>query len=323
MRRTTNDRTLEKNYVQKWRFLIQEYELVKRHKHPRFKFIGDFYKHHGTNRQTFNKYYNRFRQSGALVDLLPRKRGPKWSSRRPDLEIEEQVIEERKKGLNRYEIHCLLKPKLKGRTPSPSGIYNICRRYQYNRLTQRMKVSKRKIIKERAGELGHADCHYLSKDLIVNDRKRYYLVCVLDSCSRLAWAEVVEDIKSISVMFATLRILNLFKSDYEIQFEEVLTDNGAEFKGGKSLESHPFERLLKELGIKHRHTRPYRPQTNGKVERFWRTLEDELIEGTTFETLEEFKEELIKYLIYYNEHRPHQGIGGKTPKEFKENLSAN
>ena len=46
-----------------------------------------------------------------------------------------------------------------------------------------------------------------------------------------------------------------------------------------------MERLLCELGIKHRCARPYRPRTNGKVERFWRTLNEDLLEGTTFETL--------------------------------------
>ena len=105
MRRTTSDRTLEKNYIQKWRFLIQDYELVKAKKHPRFKFVSDFYNHHGTSRQTFIKYYNRFKQSGNDIDLLPRKRGPKWKSRRPLPVIEHKVIQERRKGINRYEIN--------------------------------------------------------------------------------------------------------------------------------------------------------------------------------------------------------------------------
>ena len=83
---------------------------------------------------------------------------------------------------------------------------------------------------------------------------------------------------------------------------------------------YPFERMLQELGIKHRYTRPYRPQTNGKVERFWRSLEDELIEGVTFENKEELEQELLNYLIYYNEHRPHQGINGLTPAQLNKNL---
>jgi len=76
--------------------------------------------------------------------------------------------------------------------------------------------------------------------------------------------------------------------------------------------------MLIELGIKHRYTRPYRPQTNGKVERFWRTLDEDVIEGATFDNLDHFANELFDYLVYYNNHRPHQALAGKTPKAFAE-----
>ena len=74
--------------------------------------------------------------------------------------------------------------------------------------------------------------------------------------------------------------------------------------------------MLRELGIKHRYTRPYRPQTNGKVERFWRTVNEDLIDGTTFASLAEFQDELEQYLLYDNEARPHQALGGQTPKQI-------
>jgi transposase InsO family protein len=318
MRGNTKDKTIERNYVQKWRFLIQEYDLTKSKKHPHFRFVSDFYKHHNTCRQTFLKYYNRFKVSRKDCQLLPQKRGPKWKTRRPLPLIEQKVIQERIKGNNRYEINAILKPILKKHTPSPSGIYNILKRENLNRLRPKMKLNKRKIIKEKAGELGHIDCHYLSKDLIVNDTKRYYLVCVLDDFSRIAWAEVVDNIKSLTVMFASLKSLNLINVEYKIQFAEVMTDNGSEFSGRKNIENHPFERMLLELGIKHRYTKPYRPQTNGKVERFWRTLNEDLIEGTTFDSLEHFKDELMQYLLYYNNVRSHQGINGQSPKSFLE-----
>ncbi len=167
-----------------------------------------------------------------------------------------------------------------------------------NKLREPEKEAKRKIIKEKAGELGHVDCHHLSKDTISGDNKRYYIVCLIDSCTRVAWAELVEDIKSLSVMFATLHCLNYLANEYNIKFAEMLTDNGPEFgpRGSKSKKEHPFERMLLEIGIKHRYTRPYRPQTNGKVERFWRTLNEDLIEDTYFESVEHFKQELHDYL---------------------------
>ena len=66
--------------------------------------------------------------------------------------FENKVKELRLKGMNRYEIVNVLKPKLKGSTPSPSGVYNILRREGLNRLKPQMKQNKRKIIKEKAGE---------------------------------------------------------------------------------------------------------------------------------------------------------------------------
>ncbi|MGA2895446.1 MAG: integrase core domain-containing protein, partial [Xanthobacteraceae bacterium] len=53
-----------------------------------------------------------------------------------------------------------------------------------------------------------------------------------------------------------------------------------------------------------------------KVERFWRTLDDDVIEGTTFDNLDHFANELFEYIIYYNNHRPHQALAGLTPKAY-------
>ena len=93
-------------------------------------------------------------------------------------------MQHRRQGVNRYEICQLLAPKLKHLTPSPSTVYRIAQRSGLNRLTPPLKQEKRRIIKRKAGELGHLDCHHLSKDLIGTDPTRYYLVCVIDACTR-------------------------------------------------------------------------------------------------------------------------------------------
>ena len=323
MRDNRKDLTLERNYIQKFRFLIREYELVKAKKHPQFRFVQDFYKFHGTSRQTFAKYYNRHRRENGDESLLPQKRGPRWKSRRTLPFIEQKVLELRHRGVNRYEIHAILLPTLKSHTQAPSTIYAISRRHNLNRLTKTMQQSKRRIIKTRAGELGHLDCHYLSRDLILGAERRSYLVSVLDACTRLAWAEVVDDLRSLSVMFAALKSINLLNIEYGIRFEAVLTDNGKEVASPKNKDQHPFERMLQELGIKHRYTRPYRPQTNGKIERFWRTLNEDLLDETTFESAEELKDELAQYLLYYNTERSHQGLNGQPPLQTLQLLSTN
>lgn len=315
MRNTTNDKTLQLNYIKRFRFLIKEYELVKQKRHPKFRFANDFYTFHNTNRQTFLKYYNRFHLSGSDIDLLPRKRGPRWKTRRPLPFVENKVNELRKRGINRYEISILLKPKLKQFTPSPSGVYNITKRYNLNKLTPKMKEEKRQIIKQKAGELAHIDCHYLAKDIVKGIDTRLFLIAILDDASRIVWVEIIDNIKSLTTMFSTMRILNYFQQAHSIRFQEILSDNGSEF-GGKNLkrpEEHPFERMLMEMDIKHRYTRPYRPQTNGKIERFWKTIESDLLEDMTFDSLDHLQDELEQYLYYYNHERPHQGINGLSP----------
>ena len=318
MRVNSEDKTIKKNYIQRYRFLINEYKVVKAKKHVNFKFAKDFYIAHGLDRRTFLKYYNRYLQSNEEKDLLPRKRGPRWKSRRFIPYIENKVIQHRLNGLNKFEIVRVLTPVLKGNTPSASGVYKILKRNGLNRLKKQMKENKRKIIKEKAGELVHADAHYLSKDLLLTDRKRRYLVGIIDDATRIAWAEVVDDIKALTVTFSTMRLFNVMLSEYNIQTKELLTDNGSEYgpKVSKNKREHPFERMLMEVGVKHRYTRPYRPQTNGKIERFWRTLNEDLICETTFDNIEEFKKELLEYLYYYNYERPHQALNGKTPVDF-------
>lgn len=314
----TNDLTLERKYLDTYRFMIKEYELVKNKVHPVYKYVEDLHKAWGTNRKSFLKYYNRFKQSGQELDLMPRKRGPKYRTRRPLQFIENKVIELRQRGNSKHEIVSILKPRLHKFTPSASGVYNISKRYGLNRLTPKMKQNKRKIIKEKMGQLGHVDCHHLGKSAIRGQSQKLYLVCLLDDHSRLAWAELVEDVTALTVMFATLKCINMLHGEYGVIFEEIISDNGPEFgqKTSQNKMQHPFERMLIELEIKHRYTQPYRPQTNGKVERFWRTLKEDLIEETDFDSIQELKDELLQYMCYYNHQRPHQGIDGKTPAEM-------
>ena len=267
MRINTNDLTLKRNYLSKYRFLIGDYELVKRGEHPHFKFAKDFYTAHDTDARSFLKYYNRFKQSGNELDLLPAKRGPKYSTRRPVPDDEQKVLALRLRGCNKFEIADQLKQKANNFTPSPSGVYNILKRYQKNRLQTADKEIKRKIIKERMGQLGHIDCHHLSKSVIRGQNRKLYLLCVLDDYSRLAWAAVMEDITALTTMFAAMHCMQALKREFGIQFEEMIADNGPEFGVSTSMQkrNHPFERMLIETGIKRRYMQPYRPQTTERL----------------------------------------------------------
>lgn len=315
----SNNNLISMTLARKMLSCVDEYELIKQRKSSLFKTVKEFCDYNRFSRQNFLKIYRRYQQQGSMDSLLPQKRGPNYKTRRTDINIENKVIELRQKGNNRYEIHQILKQNLKEFAPSPSCIYNICKRYGLNKLKKPQKYERRKIIMKRAGELAHIDCHYLSKGITIKNYPRLYLVAVIDGYSRIAWAEVIEDVKSLTVMFSVLRSFNMISNRYHIQFESVITDNGAEFGSGKDINNkmdNPFERMLLEMGIKHKYTKPYRPQTNGKVERFWKTLNEDMLEDACYENIEDFKNELLEYLIYYNEHRPHQGLEGKMPIDF-------
>jgi hypothetical protein len=269
------------------------------------------------------KIYHRYKQNPIEQSLIPQKRGPRFKIKRFDLKIEEEIVSLRKLGNNRYEIREILKSNYL-QIPCATTIYNICKKYGLNKLNHSEKQERRKIIMKRIGELVHIDCHQLSKGItIAEPNKTYHLLGLIDDYSRLAWVEVLEDKKALTVMFATLKAFNMLKHRYNFEIDTVMTDNGAEFGSGqftKNKQDHPFERLLKEMGMKHIYTKPYRPQTNGKIERFWKTLNEDFIEDALYEDVEDMKNELLGFLIYYNEHRPHSAINALTPMMKAKNM---
>lgn len=95
--------------------------------------------------------------------------------------------------------------------------------------------------------------------------------------------------------------------------EEMLTDNGRQFYTwrGKS----DFQKYLLKMGIKHIRSRPYHPQTLGKIESFWRNMYQELLSRETITSFEDLELKIRKYIDHYNFKRPHQGIGGLVPAD--------
>ena len=97
--------------------------------------------------------------------------------------------------------------------------------------------------------------------------------------------------------------------------EAVVTDNGACYR------SRVFSQVLDDAKIGHKWTRPYRPQTNGKVERFNRSLAAEWAYARDYTSETEREAAYTEWLHHYNHHRPHTGIGGQTPSERVHNLT--
>lgn len=317
----TSYATLKQNSMRYMLKHVEEFERVKAKNHPQFKFMREFFQARSICYQNFYKFYKRFLDADRNPEaLLPLRRGPKPkycnSPLLPD-SFDAKVLAYRQQGHNKFVISNALKARFpKEQSCSPSSVYRICRAHGYGKLSQKHQQVKRKIVREKAGSLAHIDCHYLPKGVLKSEpQRRYYVLGVMDDYSRLVWVEVMSSLKAVDTTFAMLDAASVFQDRYGVVFEEALTDNGAEFCGSaQTLDSHPFERLLKHLAIKHRRTKAYRPQTNGKIERFWRTFHEDVIEGAEFEDLEALKQAVFGYNLYFNEHRPHQGIQGQIPQ---------
>lgn len=311
------NKTLEKRHIGTMLKNFEEYELIKKGLHSRHRYVKDFFVEKSICSQNFHKYYNRYLLSSRDINqLLPKKRGAKFKEAEElySKDLLDKIKAHREKGYNRYEIATILR-KVEI-TISASTIYRLTRKMGISRLNTKIKLEVRKIVKQKVGELAHIDLHHLSRDVVKGSNKKLYLAGIIDDYSRVCWLEVIESARSLDVMFASFEIFAVLRQRYGIEFTELMSDNGSEFSSKNNVSNHPFERLLAFMGVKHRYTKPYRPQTNGKIERFWKTIDNELLDGEQFESIDKLREFIIAYCIYYNEERIHQGINCKVPKNM-------
>jgi len=128
----------------------------------------------------------------------------------------------------------------------------------------------------------------------------------VDDYSRLAYAEVLADEKATTAIGFLQRALAFF-ARYGINVERVLTDNGSAYR------STLHAIACRTLGIRHLRTRPRRPQTNGKAERFIRTLQNSWAYGAIYRSSNERTAALDGWLWHYNHRRRHAAIGHQPP----------
>ncbi|MCJ7789168.1 MAG: DDE-type integrase/transposase/recombinase [Candidatus Atribacteria bacterium] len=307
--------------VKRWKPILEEYEKIKNKVLPRsFRFVKGLCLAYHISSKELRRYYRKWQEGGKQDDsLLPARRGARPGSRRTPKEIERNIMKAyRKFGSNRYELVLLFKPYYLDKTPSSATMDRIKKRYPLN--PAQKKIIKR-YEKVAPGELAHIDLTEVPKDIrIVFKIKDLYVAALEDDCTRLTYLEILKDKKAATLTYFMARALSWFKQIYNFEFEKVLSDNGPEFKGSLDRE-HPFETMCNQLGIKHIYTRPYRPQTNGKVEAFWKIIKNEFFYPNSFDSLKDLIYNLGNFLFEYNHLRRHGGIDYQTPYEKLEKVT--
>lgn len=139
-----------------------------------------------------------------------------------------------------------------------------------------------------------------------------FLHTVVDDHSRVAYVEICNDEKAVTAIGVLERAVAWF-AERGVTVERVLSDNGSCYR------SHAWRDACAVLNIKHKRTRPYRPQTNGKIERFHRTLADGWAYAKLYETDKARRDALPAWIHFYNHHRIHSAING-TPTSRLNNL---
>jgi transposase InsO family protein len=143
-----------------------------------------------------------------------------------------------------------------------------------------------------------------------------YLHVMIDDYSRLAYAEVLDDLTATCAIAFLRRAVHWF-AERGVEVEAVMSDNGSCYV------SHAYAAVLSHLGLKHHRTKPYRPRTNGKAERLIQTLLNEWAYARVYGSSEERTTALALYLDRYNYRRRHGSLGHQPPASRLNNLIGN
>jgi transposase InsO family protein len=288
----------------------------------RSELVGDMSRHgltaelaaraYGVTPPTARKWFGRFLAEGA-AGLRDRSSRPAVSPRATSPAKALAIVELRKRRLTHARIAASL-------GVSQSTVGRVLARAGLSRLSDlEPKEPVKRYELEAPGQMLHIDTKKLGRILVPGHRvtkvrgQAYkgkagweYLFVAVDDHARIAFTEVYANEKKESAD-QFLRNAILYFNSLGIHVKQVLTDNGPAFR------SKIFNRSCQERGVRHRYTRFYRPQTNGKAERFIQSALREWAYGWTFQTSEERTSVLRDWLHHYNWHRPHQGIGGIAP----------
>jgi len=261
----------------------------------------------GVSVRTVSKYLRRYREEGE-EGLLDRPSAPQRVANRTPEDRVQVIAALRCLRMSGAEIAELLAMPLS----TVSAILTRIGLGRRSALEPREPANRYE--KRRAGELVHIDVKKLGRigrpgHRVNGDRRTRsrgigweYVHVAVDDASRLAYAEVLADEKATTAVGFLRRALAFFRS-FGIRVERVMTDNGPAYR------SVVHALACTALGLKHARTRPYRPRTNGKAERFIRTMLGGWAYGAIYGNSEERARALSGWIDHYNRRRPHGSLG--------------
>jgi transposase InsO family protein len=265
----------------------------------------------GVSERTAWKWVDRYREEGE-VGLEDRSSAPRAVPGRTPTDREELIVQLRELRFTSPEIAETLGMPLStvGAVLARNGLGKLPRlqpdepanSYERPRPGELVHIDVKKL--GRIGQPGHR----VNGDRTTRTRGIgwEYVHVAVDDATRLAYVEVLADEKGTTAAGFLCRAVRFFRR-WNIRVERVLTDNGSCYR------AIVHAVACKTLGIRHLRTRPYRPRTNGKAERFIRTLTDGWAYGAIYRNSAERAAALPGWLDWYNRHRPHRSLGRKRP----------
>ena len=272
---------------------------------------------HGVSRSWLYELLARYREGGE-GGLKPQSRRPRASPTRVSAAMEEEIVALRKSlaqdGLDAgaHTIHYHLLCRHRRRRRSVPSVATICRVLSRRGFVvpqphKRPRSSWRRFQAELPNECWQADTTHWA----LADGTDVDILNVIDDHSRLLVASrAFETTKAADVV----ETFHLAAATWGFP-ASVLTDNGAIFTAESRHGRCAMQNELARLGVVYKHSRPYHPQTCGKVERFHQTLKKHLARQRRAATVAELQAQLDHFAAYYNSVRPHRAVGRRTPAQ--------
>lgn len=273
--------------------------------HVQGRSLSDLSREFGIPREVLSRWWQRV-QADGLNGLAPRSRRP-HRSRTISRRAVRRILQLRQRRLGPARIAVLV-------GVSAKTVHRVLTAHDQARLPRPRRRPARRYEKSRPGELLHLDIKVLPA--LRNARYDYEFAAV-DDFSR----EAVVTITTEQTSAAATGFLEQVVHRLPYRVEAVLTDNALAFTMKRAWHSDRltrFEQACRSLGITHHLLRPRRPQSNGKVERFFRTVDDECLALQTQWTFQHRNRAVERFVRFYNYERPHLSLNGMTPVQRRD-----